>query len=130
LASWAPGDYGLNLPSNVGIPILGDGQTKSIMIEIHYHNPSGMHMTGTRMVNELIRDSEVIHTSAVEVFDFDQQGSYRVPMTPYEVKPGDTFRTSCYYRDGTEFGHGSREEMCGRFGLVRSLCPFFFDYAD
>jgi hypothetical protein len=196
LAGWAPGDYGLSLPSNVGIPILGDGQTKSIMITIHYHNPSGienqidssgyqiyytlqprefegaflqvgdptlslegtsigeglsewtfdcdtmcstvalggesvtvideslhMHMMGTRMVNELIRDGEVVHTSAVEVFDFDQQGSYRVQMNPYEVKPGDTFRTSCYYRDGKEFGYGSDQEMCSKFGFIQFSFP-------
>ena len=197
LAGWAPGAYGLSLPSNVGIPILGNGQIKSIMLEIHYHNHGGienqidssgyqiyytlqprefegaylqlgdpvvsldgtsigeglsewtfecdtmcstvalgdesvtvlfeslhMHMTGTRMVNELIRDGEIVHTSAVEVFDFDQQGSYRVPMNPYEVNPGDTFRTSCYYRDGKEFGYGSDQEMCSKFGLIRLLCQF------
>jgi hypothetical protein len=188
LAAWAPGENGMELPNNVGIPMLGDGQIKSILIQIHYHNPRSMenqtdssgfqfyftsqprefeaailevgdplvrlsgtpigeglsewtfdcdgmcssialggesvtvlqqslhmHKRGTRMVNELIRDGEVVHTSAVDVFDFDQQGSYLVPMQPYEVKPGDSFRTRCYYRDGKQFGLGSEEEMCSTY---------------
>lgn len=198
LAAWAPGERGLELPANVGFPILGEGQPKSILIEIHYNNPelvqnqidsSGMrfyfsfaprefeaafleigdpfiqlggtpipdgltewtfecdtacsrfalgsesvtvfqeslhmHTSGTRMVNELVRDEEVVHTSAVEVFDFDQQGSYRVPMQPYEVKPGDTFRTSCYYRDGNQFGTSSQEEMCSK-SSNEAFCFAFF----
>ena len=26
--------------------------------------------------------------------------------------PGDSFRTTCFYRDGSKFGLGSQEEMC------------------
>jgi len=33
-----------------------------------------MHKTGTRMVNEVVRGGEIVHTAKVEVFDFDQQG--------------------------------------------------------
>ncbi len=33
-----------------------------------------MHKTGARMVNEVIRGDEVVHTAKVEVFDYDQQG--------------------------------------------------------
>ena len=35
-----------------------------------------MHKTGTRMVSEVIRGDEVVHTAKVEVFDFDQQGKF------------------------------------------------------
>lgn len=199
LAGWAPGDIGLELPENTGMPIFGQGQAKSIIIQIHYHNPnlkenlmdssgyelfftfkprefemavlqvgdpfrelSGtpvgeglsqwtfecdttcstlalgdesvtvvqeslhMHTKGVRMVNELVRDGEVIHTASVEVFEFEQQGSYLVPMQPYQVQPGDTFRTSCYYRNGTEFGSGSRDEMCGTCCFPFSPRSFFW----
>ncbi|CAJ1960438.1 unnamed protein product [Cylindrotheca closterium] len=71
-----------------------------------------MHQTGVRMTNDVIRDNEVVHTSKVDVFEFDQQGAFLVQQEPYEVKPGDAFRTSCYYRDGAEFGLSSQEEMC------------------
>jgi len=188
MAGWAPGESGFELPNNVGIPIFGDDQPKSILVEIHYHNPNGlqnktdssgiqfyftieprefeatylqvgdpamfldgteigaglsewkfecdgscsayalggdsvtvigealhMHMTGTRMVSEVLRDGEVAHTSVVDVFDFAQQGSYRVQTSGYEIKPGDSLRTTCYYRDGKKFGYASSEEMCSKY---------------
>ena len=36
---WAPGDGTLNLPENVGLPLLGEGGYKSFRLEIHYDNP-------------------------------------------------------------------------------------------
>mmetsp|Transcript_4379 Transcript_4379/g.10298 ORF Transcript_4379/g.10298 Transcript_4379/m.10298 type:complete len:171 (-) Transcript_4379:157-669(-) len=71
-----------------------------------------MHQTGVRMTNEVIRDNEIVHTSKADVFEFDQQGAFLVQQEPFEVKPGDAFRTSCYYRDGADFGLSSQEEMC------------------
>jgi hypothetical protein len=71
-----------------------------------------MHKTGVRMTNDVIRNNDVVHTSRVDVFEFDQQGAFLVQQEPFEVKPGDAFRTSCYYRDGAEFGLSSQEEMC------------------
>jgi hypothetical protein len=199
LTAWAPGETGLELPENVGIPIFGEGETKSIAVEIHYNNPSAipnqmdssgirfyftfepreheaaylqlgdpllqlsrtqigeglsewsfecapscsnlflggdsvtvfveslhMHKSGTRMVNEVIRGGQVVHSGAVDVFEFSQQGSYRVPTEPFEVRPGDGFRTTCYYRDGTEFGSSSQEEMCSecRIFLCSLVIPF------
>jgi Copper type II ascorbate-dependent monooxygenase, C-terminal domain len=76
-----------------------------------------MHKSGVRMTNELIRDGEVANMGAVDVFEFDQQGSFRVQQEPYEIMSGDAFRTTCYYRDGTAFGLGSQEEMCVAFLL-------------
>ena len=35
-----------------------------------------MHTTGTRMVNEVMRGEEVVHTAKVDFFDFDQQGKF------------------------------------------------------
>lgn len=67
------------------------------------------------MTNQLIRNNHIVHTSKVDVFEFNQQGAFLVQQEPYEVKPGDTFRTSCYYRDGAKFGLSSQEEMCIAF---------------
>lgn len=72
-----------------------------------------MHQTGARMTNEVIRGDGTVHHKAVsEVYDFDQQGGFHVPQDAYTVMPGDSFRTTCFYRNGTTFGEGSREEMC------------------
>jgi hypothetical protein len=76
-----------------------------------------MHQTGVRMTNELIRSGEVVNYAGVEVFDFDQQGSFAVQQKEYQIMAGDEFRTTCYYRDGTQFGAGSQEEMCMAFVL-------------
>jgi len=76
-----------------------------------------MHKTGTRMVNEVIRGGEVFHTAKVEVFDFDQQGGFQPQQDAYQLQAGDSFRTTCYYKDGTVFKEGSQEEMCIGFML-------------
>lgn len=85
------------------------------------------------MTNQLVRDNEVVHTSKVDVFEFDQQGAFLVQQEPYEVKPGDAFRTSCYYRDGAEFGVSSQEEMCIAYVMyypakATSGMPWFCPY--
>jgi len=74
-----------------------------------------MHQSGVRMTNEVVRGEEVVHTSSVDVYDFDQQGGFRVPQESFELRPGDGFRTTCYYRDGDKFGLDSDEEMCIAF---------------
>lgn len=74
-----------------------------------------MHQTGVRMTNEVYRDEEVFHTATSDVYDFDQQGNFEVPQDSYQVMPGDSFRTTCYYNDGTRFGLGSKQEMCIAF---------------
>eukprot|EP00980_Cylindrotheca_fusiformis_P021251 scaffold8177_cov106-Cylindrotheca_fusiformis.AAC.3 len=92
-----------------------------------------MHQTGIRMTNEVIRGGEVVHQSKVDVFEFSQQGTYRVPQEAFEVSSGDSFRTSCYYRDGTPFGLSSQEEMCIAYVMyypvkyafgVNWVCPY------
>lgn len=76
-----------------------------------------MHKTGVRMTNEVIRGGEVFHTAVADVYDFDQQGGYLAPQEAYEVVPGDSFRTTCYYENGSQFGLGSDDEMCIAFLL-------------
>ena len=79
-----------------------------------------MHQTGVRMTHEVMRDGEVINKAAVDVYDFEQQGSFSVRQRPIEFMPGDSFRTTCYYRDGASFGLSSQEEM-----YVKTLLPTF-----
>ncbi|KAL3942336.1 MAG: hypothetical protein SGARI_000303 [Bacillariaceae sp.] len=80
-----------------------------------------MHKTGVRMTNELIRDGEVVNLGSIDVFDFDQQGSFKVQQNEYVIEAGDSFKTTCFYRapDGTAttFGEGSQQEMCMAFLL-------------
>lgn len=76
-----------------------------------------MHQSGVRMTNEVIRNGEVVNRANVDVFEFDQQGTFRVPQRQYQFFPGDSFRTTCYYRDGGKFGLSSSEEMCIAFVL-------------
>jgi Copper type II ascorbate-dependent monooxygenase, C-terminal domain len=76
-----------------------------------------MHMAGTRVTNEHIRNGTVIRTASTEVWDFNQNGNVPVKQDPYEIHAGDSFRTSCFYRDNqnTIFGLSSRQEMCMGF---------------
>jgi Copper type II ascorbate-dependent monooxygenase, C-terminal domain len=45
---------------------------------------------------------------------FLDKGLHAVRQEAYEFKPGDTYRTTCFYRseNDTEFGKGSTDEMC------------------
>jgi hypothetical protein len=45
------------------------------------------------------------------------KGAFAVPQEPYTLLPGDSVRTTCYYKDGTAWGLGSAEEMCIAFML-------------
>lgn len=76
-----------------------------------------MHSKGTRMVNEQVRQGEVIRDASVEVWEFDQNGNLAVQQDSFEFLPGDAFRTKCYFRGDSKtiFGSGSQEEMCMAF---------------
>jgi hypothetical protein len=77
-----------------------------------------MHETGLRIKNEQVRDGEVIHSGNVEHWEFDQNGNAVVQQDVFVVKPGDSFRTTCYYEDfdgSRTFGLASSEEMCMAF---------------
>jgi len=103
--------YQFTCPATCASLVLGLGNRKVTVIQEFLH----MHKTGTRMTNEVIRGDQVAHESLADVYDFDQQGSFHPNQEPYELMPGDTFRTTCYYKDGNQFGLGSQEEMCIAF---------------
>jgi dopamine beta-monooxygenase len=73
-----------------------------------------MHKSGSRMYNTQIRGGETVHTGSVDYFDFDQSGAYSVIQPTFEILPGDSFKTSCYYSTASDekFGLSSQEEMC------------------
>ena len=91
------------------------------------------HEIGTRIVNEQIRDGVTVRQASAEVWEFNQDGIMAIQQNPYQVLPGDSFRTTCYYRAGdgqTKFGRASNEEMCTGYlyyypRLSTALdCPF------
>jgi len=98
-----------------------------------------MHQTGIMASNSIIRNGEVVHSTNVQFFDFEQSGSIGVQQETFQILPGDSFRSTCYYdspNDGHKFGLSSQEEMCltslayyprqkllGRFSLV---CAYDF----
>lgn len=43
---------------------------------------------------------------------FSSPGIYHVPQNNYKVLPGDSFRATCYYKNGTKFGLSAMNEMC------------------
>ena len=76
-----------------------------------------MHEIGARMTNEQIRDGQVIRTAAIDYWEFDQNGNAAIQEDPFIVKPGDGFKTTCYFNgnDDRTFGMASSEEMCMTF---------------
>jgi Copper type II ascorbate-dependent monooxygenase, C-terminal domain len=104
-------NYTFSCASDCTENILGSDSVTVMVESLH------MHKTGIRMTNELIRNGEVVNSAAVDVFEFRQQGSFKVQQEQYKILPGDSFRTTCYYRDGTKFGYSSQEEMCVSFLL-------------
>jgi hypothetical protein len=38
-----------------------------------------------------------VRTATIEYWDFDQNGNAAVQQDPFVIKPGDGFRTSCYF---------------------------------
>ena len=90
-----------------------------------------MHEAGRVMRTDQIRNGQVVRSAQVDYFDFNQQGAFAVTQEPYEIWPGDSFRTRCSYdaSDHTRyFGFGSQDEMCVNFfwyypKQVKSLFP-------
>jgi DOMON domain/Copper type II ascorbate-dependent monooxygenase, N-terminal domain/Copper type II ascorbate-dependent monooxygenase, C-terminal domain len=76
-----------------------------------------MHMTGVSMVNYQIRNDQVIHQGRVDFWDFAQQGGFEVVQAPFQIYPGDSFRTVCNYNaaNTVQWGLASQEEMCIAF---------------
>lgn len=72
-----------------------------------------MHQKGLTMSNDHMRDGQLIRRADVSYYDFSQQGAYSVQQPPFEIQPGDSFKTTCEYLDSdTVFGASSQQEMC------------------
>lgn len=73
-----------------------------------------MHLTGQSVSNEQIRDGKVIRTGAIDYWDMDQQGDMVIQQKPFEIMPGDSFRTRCSFKADADmvWGESSQEEMC------------------
>ena len=73
-----------------------------------------MHENGKSISNEHIRDGTVIRKGLGQYFDFEAQGGLVVSQRPFEVQPGDSFRTTCSYdaEPGESWGLASSDEMC------------------
>mmetsp|Transcript_54341 Transcript_54341/g.131897 ORF Transcript_54341/g.131897 Transcript_54341/m.131897 type:complete len:591 (+) Transcript_54341:425-2197(+) len=104
-------EYSFSCDGSCSSFVLGGEPVTVIAESLH------MHQSGVRMTNEVIRNGEVVNTAKVDVFEFDQQGTFRVPQRQHQIQPGDSFRTTCYYRDGGKFGYSSSDEMCIAFML-------------
>ncbi len=75
------------------------------------------HETGIKMVNAQRRDGVEIRRGLIDYYDFVHNGAYLVKQDPFDVRPGDEFQTTCYYREAGKrtFGLGSADEMCMTF---------------
>ncbi len=75
-----------------------------------------MHETGARILNEHIRDGEVIRQASLDYWEFHQNGNAAIQQDPFVIQPGDGFKTSCFFNgEGRVFGLASSEEMCMAF---------------
>jgi len=124
-------NYEFSCGSGCSSTFLGGSSGVTVLAE-YLH----MHQTGVRMTNEVTRNGQVYHKAAVDVFEFAQQGSFKVQQDSYQFMPGDSFKTSCYFRDGNKFGLSSQEEMCIAYVLYYPakqflgfpwLCPYGLD---
>jgi hypothetical protein len=89
------------------------------------------HETGARAENFVMRQGEIINHAAVDVWDFRRNGIKIVQQAPYELMPGDVFKTTCYYKNkdnATVFAWAPRTKCVKRcFGIIppfRSLMAF------
>jgi hypothetical protein len=78
-----------------------------------------MHKSGVSSYNNHFREGEMIRSTKAEYYDFDQQGGQAALQNAFELRPGDSFQTGCFYENapGTNrtFGMGSSNEMCMSF---------------
>jgi Copper type II ascorbate-dependent monooxygenase, C-terminal domain len=82
-----------------------------------------MHEIGMRITNEQIRGDEVLRAGHIEHWEFEQNGNAAVQQASFVIKPGDGFKTTCYYEDkggSRTFGLASSEEMCMAFLYCKS----------
>jgi len=107
-------DYDFHCSADCSALALGDEPVTVVREYLH------MHQSGSSAYNEHVRDGEVIRTGKAEFFDFKQQGGHIVQQDPFEIKPGDSFNTRCFYNNdinNRRFGLSSSDEMCMAFLL-------------
>merc|ERR1712038_1026930 len=94
------------------------------VISESYH----MHGKGKRASNEIVRDGEVVRKTAIDYWDFDQNGVTPVQRESFELKKGDVISTSCYFDTGPDdvFGLGTPDEMCMTILLYYPRQPNLF----
>jgi len=76
-----------------------------------------MHVAGTHMKVEILRQGgkvEMLHDAA---FDFNYQRSYDFQDKNLMLMPGESIRTTCTYNKPVSFGEGTGDEMCYFFTL-------------
>lgn len=108
------GEHIFECPSSCTQTVLNESVT---VLREYLH----MHAQGAQAQNEVLREGEVVNRASIEFFDFNQQGNQAVQQIPYQIEPGDSFRTTCRYEPGddtnTTFGLASQDEMCIAFIL-------------
>jgi Copper type II ascorbate-dependent monooxygenase, C-terminal domain/DOMON domain/Copper type II ascorbate-dependent monooxygenase, N-terminal domain len=83
------------------------------VIREHLH----MHKTGVSMVNYHIRNEKVVREGKADFFDYSAQGLQAVVQAPFQMYPGDAFRTICNFNatNSVLWGLATAEEMCIAF---------------
>ena len=75
-----------------------------------------MHRIGVSAYNFHFRNGQLIRTGRAEYHEFDQQSTQMVVQEPFQILPGDSFQTTCFFRNqddkNLEFGPSSSDEMC------------------
>lgn len=83
----------------------------TVFQEVHH-----AHGLGVQTVIDQFRNGKKVRSGKVEYFDWYTNGNPLVVQEEFTIEPGDSFTTSCYYRDGdglnSVFGFGARDEMC------------------
>ena len=77
------------------------------------------HKYTKRIVNQVVRDGEVIHELSTDYWDFNQGSASEPVHRPFQVKRTDSFRTMCYTNTTSDvkWGGSSNDEMCNTFIL-------------
>ena len=76
-----------------------------------------MHRKGTAAQLQISnKKKEVVHSSTVEYFRFEQQGRQAIQQQSFEIQPGSAFQLSCEFQknrgEDLKWGQASSEEMC------------------
>jgi hypothetical protein len=90
---------------------LGDEPVTVMQEYLHMHESAKM------AVQQHFRDGKELRRSQVNYWDYLQTGLFAPRQRPFQILPGDSFRTSCYfYSSGNlTFGPGAQDEMCEGF---------------